>query len=340
MSTPSNTAAWQPKPGVPGEVREAPYTAPGELEIVIRNAAVAINPADWLLQDLQLFDWMQYPCVLGNDVAGDVIEIGPGVSRFQVGDRVVGQSIGCWINAPTKGGFQHHTVLDEGLAAHVPDAMPYTNAVVLPLALSTAACGLFQTDQLALHHPMAAPKATGQTLLVWGGASSVGCNGIQLAVAAGYRVVTTASAKNSEMLKRLGAADVIDYRADDLVNKLGAALDNQELAGALHTVGDMGPCFEVIERCSGRKFVSSTGPVPQDKPDSVECGQIFGMTLKDNEVGPAVWVDFLGPALADGRYHIAPEPWVIGKGLELVQSGIDTLRKGVSAKKIVIELDA
>ena len=312
---------------------------PGEREIVVRNAAVAINPADWLLQDVRLFDWMDYPCVLGDDVAGDVVEVGAGVTRFAAGDRVVGQPTGCWTNAPARGGFQRCTVLDEGLAAPIPDSMSYTDAAVPPLALSTAACGLFQDDHLGLVHPSANPAPAGRTLLAWGGASSVGCNAIQLAVAAGCEVIVTASPRNAELLKSLGAAQVFDYDSAGLVDELVTALDGTEIAGALHAAGDATACCEVVARCAGKRFVSTTLGLPEDVPDGVEGAQIFGTTLKDNAVGPAVWVDYLGPALADGRHVAAPEADVIGTGLEAVQSGIDALRKGVSARKLVVALE-
>jgi NADPH:quinone reductase-like Zn-dependent oxidoreductase len=72
--------------------------------------------------------------------------------------------------------------------------------------MSTAACGLFQEDHLALQRSSALPKPTSKTLLVWGGSTSVGSNAIQLAVAAGYEVFTTASPKNFDYVKKLGAA--------------------------------------------------------------------------------------------------------------------------------------
>ncbi|MGY9047711.1 MAG: alcohol dehydrogenase catalytic domain-containing protein, partial [Rhodobacterales bacterium] len=110
-------AAWQPAPGAPLSVKAVDETTPGENEIAVRNAALAINPADWILQAQPVGDWMQYPMILGNDVAGEVVAIGPGVTRFAVGDRVLGQAVGCWTNTPAKGGFQTRTILDANLAS-------------------------------------------------------------------------------------------------------------------------------------------------------------------------------------------------------------------------------
>jgi NADPH:quinone reductase-like Zn-dependent oxidoreductase len=84
---PTNTAAWFVAPGKKLEVGPAPYTAPGEGEIVIRNRAVAINPVDWAVAQIPMiqkrgFSWLKFPAVLGEDLAGEVAAVGPGVTRF------------------------------------------------------------------------------------------------------------------------------------------------------------------------------------------------------------------------------------------------------------------
>ena len=65
---------------------------------------------------------------------------------------------------------------------------------------------------------------------------------------------------------------------------------------------------------------------------------IFGTDLMANEVGKAVYEDFLGDALKEGKYKAAPEPMVVGKGLESIQSAFDVNKEGVSAKKVVVTL--
>lgn len=196
----SNAAAWLPRKHGDLEVGSAPYTAPGAGEITIRNRAVAINPVDWMKPEMGdfLFPWIRYPFVLGEDVAGEVVEVGADVSRFRVGDRVIAHAVGTdkQRNRAAEGAFQEHTVALAHMSAPIPHDIPYERAAVLPLALSTAACGLFQDDHLGLHHPALDPVPNGKTVVVWGGSTSVGNNAIQLAVAAGYRVITAASPKN------------------------------------------------------------------------------------------------------------------------------------------------
>ena len=339
---PSNTAAWQSAIGAKLEVKPAPYTPPSENEVVIKNGAVAINPVDWILQDRPMFPWLQYPAILGHDVAGEVAEVGSAVSRFQIGDRVVGHAVGTATNKASEGAFQEYSLVLAHMASHIPSSLSYDNAAVLPLGFSTAACGLFQKDHLALQHPsVPAAKSTGKTLLVWGGSTSVGSNGIQLAVAAGYEVITTASPKNFDYVKKLGASQVFDYNSKTVIDDLVNAFENKTIAGALDTAGINGAaeaCLDVVDKSHGDKSVSVIMFIPENKPSGVNVTLIFGATLKDNEVSKAVYVDFLAQALAEGTYIAAPDPWVVGKGLESVQAGFDAQKKGVSAKKVVVTL--
>ena len=312
-----------------------------------------------------MFSWLKYPFILGLDVAGEVVEIGPGVTRFKIGDRVVGHANATdkECNSPTHGAFQTYTVLLVNAASPIPPTLSYESAAVLPLGLSTAACGLFQKDQLGLQHPSTSPKPTGKTLLVWGGSTSVGCNAIQLAVAAGYEVITTCSPKNFDYVKKLGAREAFDYNSKTVVSDIINAFKGKPAAGAL-SIGARAAenCLDVLDKCSGNKFISmATYPIPQPPPKNIlslatsymsgmaniwvksktrgiRNNFIFGSSLLYNEVGKAVYVDFLPRALAEGKYIAAPDPYVVGKGLESIQQGFDVQRKGVSAKKVVISL--
>ena len=368
---PTNTAAWYPAKYAKLEVGPASYTAPRANEIVIENRAVAINPVDWALPRMGGvgFPWIKPPTVLGSDVAGEVVEIGAQVSRFKVGDRVFGQALGTSKArfGPAEGAFQAFTVLVDYMAAPIPDAMSFESAAVLPLAVSTAACGLFEKDHLALQHPSVPPRSTGKTVLVWGGSTSVGSNAIQLAVAAGYEVVSTASPRNFDYLRKLGACQVFDYNSKTVVADIVAALKGKTIAGAIAIgTGSAAPCFDIIHACKGDKFVSTAsaavsldqlpergGLTPalmlkfvssgiamaiKARMQGIRTKFIFGDSLANNEVGPMIYRDFLPMALAAGTYVAAPEPLVLGHGLESIQTAFDAQRKGVSARKIVVTL--
>ena len=368
---PTNAAAWLPAKGVKLEAGPAPYTAPGAGEIVVENRAVAINPVDWAIPlfGQMIFPWIKRPMVLGEDVAGVVVEVGPGVTRFKVGDRVVGHALGIKKehNRPAEGAFQAYTVLVETMAAPIPDSLAFENAAVLPLGLSTAACGLFQKDYLGLRLPSKNPAPTGKTLLVWGGSTSVGSNAIQLAVAAGYEVFTTASPRNFDYCKKLGASRVFDYNDANVVPDLIGALSGKTIAGALAIgTGSSELCAAVVRACRGQKFVAiATYPVSFDqplgqkvpmlatisrflwsslsfwlrtRPLGIRSKFVFGSSLVHSDVGRAVYADFLPRALAEKRFVAAPAAEVVGSGLGSIQAALDLQRKGVSAKKVVVTL--
>ncbi|KAE9382115.1 GroES-like protein [Stipitochalara longipes BDJ] len=337
----SNAAAWLSSPKAhPFEIKPAPMWTPGENEILIQNHALAINPVDETIQTLAWFP-LDYPAILGQDVAGIVAATGPNVTRFKIGDRVLGHGVGMATRQNQHMGFQAYTVVQTNMATEIPDYVTFEQAAVIPLGCSTAACGLFQEDFLNLQLPTEPKrKDTGKTLLIWGGASSVGSNAIQLAVAAGYEVITTASPKNFEYVKKLGASQVFDYKSSTVGEDLLAAFKGKASVGALDCIGFSATpiCVDVVHKSAGNKFVSTVKPVSLTPPEGMGIKHIFGTTLKDNKVGKGVYDDFLPEALKSGAFVPAPEPLVVGKGLGTVQEAVDLIGKGVSAKKLVVLL--
>jgi NADPH:quinone reductase-like Zn-dependent oxidoreductase len=286
--TMNNLAAWQRQPGEPLSIGPAELPALAHGEILVRNEAVAINPLDYILQDMAVFPWLDYPIIAGSDVAGTVVAIGEGVDRFAVGDRVLGQAVGTTVNEPAQGAFQQHTVVLAHMAAPIPTAMAATSAAVLPLGIGTAACGLYQSHHLGLRYPLANPQRTSETLLVWGASSSVGCNAVQLATASGYEVIATASSHNEAMVRGLGALQVLDHGAADVVDRVVAALRGRTLVGAFHATGNLADTFDVMRRVDGRRFVTTTLPLQIEPPETVEAAAIAGTSLRNDEVGPMI----------------------------------------------------
>jgi len=306
--TPQNLAMWLPRPGAALELAYAPYTPPAIGQVVVRVRAVAINPLDAMGAFVYRvgFPWVRFPAIIGTDVAGEIVEVGPGVTRLAVGDRVLGYAVGLEKsrNTSAEGGFQHHVVLLEHLVSSIPDSLSFEQASVLPLTLSTAAVGLFQKDQLGLPLPTLDTVDRHETVLVWGGSTSLGSNAIQLARSSGYRVVTTASPRNFDYVRSLGAEAAIDYRSADAVDELVAAIGDSPLAGSIAIgSGSLRPTIRVAARTSGSRRVASAmiGPLVslealRGRAIGVHVSTIWGGSLKDNEVGPAVFVDFLPAA--------------------------------------------
>ena len=120
---------------------------------------------------------MPYPSILGSDVAGTIAQLGSNVTRFKIGQRVLGECDNLLTKDVTHAGFQRFATCQEIMVAAIPESVPLANAAVLPLCYSTAACALFKHLKLPL--PSLDPKPVEQTILVWGGSSSVGCSAIQ-----------------------------------------------------------------------------------------------------------------------------------------------------------------
>ena len=367
--TPTNKAAWLiGKQVFPLSVYDAPYTQPGTNEIVVKSAAVAINPVEAMKQAMgdNMMPWVKYPFVLGHDVAGEVVEVGSGVSRFQVGDRVLGDAVGLdeRSNRSCEGAFQEYVVLRENLVSPIPDSLSYEHACVLPLTLSTAACALYSKDLLSLNLPTLKPLKTSEVVLIWGGSTSVGCNAIQLAVASGYEVITTASPKNFNLVKDLGATHVFDYHKLAAIQEIIDLLKGKILAGTV-AIGDgsMEACIKIVAVSSGTKFIAQASlPMPSQIPPTglnlvsfilrflwfkastfmkckvkgIDYKFIWGDDVMENKVGRAIYEDFLPSALAKGKYMCAPKPIVVGTGLEHIQEALDRIKKGVSAQKLVV----
>ena len=336
--TTNSWAAWQDAPGLSLRLGKVDLPKPAANEILIRNFAIALNPLDWILQDIALLPWLDYPAILGSDVAGEVVAVGVGVERFKVGDRVIGQAVGTTVNQAAQGAFQQHTIVLEHMATPIPEDMAFTDAAVLPLGLGTAAGGLYGHTNLGLAPPSHTPTTRAEVVLVWGGSSSVGCNAIQLAVASGYQCVAVASARNEGLAKKLGAGEVIDHQSPNIVEDLVMAMRGRRLAGTLHATGNMDQCFAVVTRCEGSHRIAATLPPTVDQPADINVTHIHGTTLKDDEVGPMIYREFLPRALASRTFIPAPPAKVLGNGLEAIQSGLKALKEGVSAAKIVISL--
>jgi NADPH:quinone reductase-like Zn-dependent oxidoreductase len=94
VTRPTGSAAWLRKRRGVIEVGPASYTPPRENQITVENYAVAVNALDWGIELAGnfLYRWLKYPAALGTDLAGEVIEVGPGVTRFTPGDRVLGHA--------------------------------------------------------------------------------------------------------------------------------------------------------------------------------------------------------------------------------------------------------
>lgn len=345
-----NVAAWIPKAKAQLEVKEAPDWKVEKGEVLVEVHSVSVQPVDWKIQDYDFFV-KEYPFILGTDVAGTVVEVSEGVTNVKKGDRVLAHCSGLGTGQAKHSGFQKYSVVSALLTSPIPDSVSFDEATVLPLALSTAAAGLYQKDHLDLPLPKAdATKrdvGKGKVILVYGGSSSVGSAAIQLAVASGVAVVTTCSPANFDLVKSLGAAAAIDYRTDSLVDDAVRAIEaaGSEFAGVYDAISEKGTVEKSAEIASkafggkGKLHVATTLPPPEKVADGVKAAGVFALDIlfkEDARIAKAVYLDFVPKALQNGSLKPKPDPLVVGKGLGKVQEGLNVQKKGVSAKKVVV----
>ncbi|MUN91702.1 NADP-dependent oxidoreductase [Enterococcus gallinarum] len=186
------------------KLAEAKVSLPelGADQVLVKVAATSINPIDWKLREgylKQMFPW-SFPIILGWDVAGEIVEVGQKVKDYHVGDRIFARP-----ETTRFGTYADYTIVDTNLLAPLPESIAFTEAAAVPLAGLTALQALFDHGSL---------KA-GEKVLIHAGAGGVGTYAIQLAKNAGAYVITTASPRNHELVKKLGADEVIDYHRTD-----------------------------------------------------------------------------------------------------------------------------
>ncbi|KAH7208331.1 chaperonin 10-like protein [Fusarium oxysporum Fo47] len=338
-----NQAAWSlASKAKPLVVQDAPMPKPGPMQVVIQSKVIALNPVEWKVQDFDFFH-NKYPLIMGADVGGLIEEVGEGISHLHKGQRVIGYCMVLGVNDARFGAYQRYPLVYETLVSPVPEHMSLTQAVVLPLAITTAAVSLYHPNHLAFPLPQKDPIRTGKTILIWGGASSVGATAVQLAVASGFKVVATASKRNHDLVYSLGASLVLDYKSETIVDDAVAALEDYDLAGCYDAISEpqtLEPLGAILDQLGPHKVCLV---VPPTKEVSHNMKWTFSMTFeimddKGKPVGDYIWHKYVPEALADGRLHPKPDPLVISRGIETIQDGLNRLKKGVSAQKLIVEV--
>jgi NADPH:quinone reductase-like Zn-dependent oxidoreductase len=343
---PSNRASWlMAKQSPVNVVDSAPYTSPSANELVIKTKAIALNPADVVVQKLGIL-LKDYPAILGCDVAGEVVGVHPSLADvYSIGDRVIGAATCLNRKDGTYcySAFQEYVVLKLPSIAKVPKEVAYEDATVLPLAINTAASCLFMDETLGLKAPsIDGTKASqGTTLLVWGASSSVGSCGVQMATHAGYEVVGVASKRNHEMVKGLGASMCFDQSDPTLVDDIVTYLNGKEVVGAYDAISNdstLNAICEILDRSGGRKLLASVMPGAEEKATKgVKIITNFATDMASSEFFKAIW-QWLNKVMEENRIKYMPQSEVVGKGLKHVQQAVDLLAKGVSAKKLVVSM--
>jgi NADPH:quinone reductase-like Zn-dependent oxidoreductase len=184
-------------------------------EVLIRVHAAGINPLDRKVRAGELKKIIQHklPLIPGWDVSGVVEEVGAGVSQFKRGNEVFAMA-----DPMRDGAYADYIAVREAMVAMKPKSLHHVRAAAAPVSALTAWRSLFDLGHLQ----------SGQRVLVHGGGGGVGHFAVQLAKWKGAYVLATASTKNQELLRKLGADETIDYTSEkfeNVVNKVDIVLD-------------------------------------------------------------------------------------------------------------------
>ncbi|KAN0064811.1 Zinc-binding oxidoreductase alcohol dehydrogenase [Thecaphora frezii] len=218
------------------EVKLVPVPKLESNEILVKVLNVTLNPTDWK----HIAFLAQPGYITGCDFCGVVEEVAPDAKgNVKVGDKVAGFVHGG--KYPDRGSFAQYLKTSSELVMKVPEGISNDTASSVAVAGETAALALF--DRLGLKYPEPSkglPEITKDSpaLLVWAGSTAVGQYAIQLGRAAGYRVITTASPKNHELLKSMGAFETHDYRDESTPEKIAKA--HPDLSLALDCISENG----------------------------------------------------------------------------------------------------
>lgn len=344
MAQVENVAAVIPAQGARLEIQKRPVPTPGEGEILVRNHAIAANPVDWKIQDYGLFV-ETYPSVLGSDVAGEVVSVGSGVTHFVKSDRVAGFSGVIYNDKIDHGAWQTYTILPELGSFKVPQSMSFEKASVFPMGMATAAVALFEV--LGISREQQSPDAK-EALIIWGASSSVGASAVQIARIQGWKVYATASPKHHSWLKDIGAIDVLDYKDPDVASKMGQVIKSAGFYAkkAFDPISE-GSSLDIVPEAlkaaggeGGRIATVLWRPEGKELPQGVEISLTVAMRhaqdLKD--LGRWFFNNWLEKHVASGEVTPVPKLEIVPGGVAVAQKVFDELKKGVSGKKLVVQV--
>ena len=220
--------------------RDVQRPSPGPGELLVRVLASGTNPVDAKVRAAGSWAGISFPAVIGYDASGVVEAVGPGAGTFRPGDEVYFTPE---IFGNVQGTYAEYTIVQAAIVAPKPKSLTHVEAAAVPLAGGTAYEAIVRRLQVR----------PGETVLIHGGAGGVGTFAVQIAKAAGARVIATASAANLDTLRELGADAAIDYHRYDPFEAALQATDGVGVDAVFDTVGgDLTPRSVPVTRPFGR----------------------------------------------------------------------------------------
>jgi NADPH:quinone reductase len=205
------------------ELADVPKPVPAPHEVLVRVRAASVNPVDYKIRRSGAWATLPMPAILGYDAAGVVEATGANVTHLAEGDevfysaRIFGR----------QGTYAEYHVEDASIVAKKPRDLDFGQAAALPLAAMTAYDAVITFFALK----------PGDTVLIQAGAGGVGSLAVQLAKAAGARVIATGRSENDAFIRSLGADEVIDYRKQRFEDETNRLTGGKGVDAAFDTVG-------------------------------------------------------------------------------------------------------
>lgn len=337
-------AAILPKQGGPLSLGNRPTPEPGPNDVLIEVKAVALNPCDHFQRDYGMPPVPIYPAVIGSDTAGVVAKLGSDVTTVPgPGSRVIAFASSFYQNgSPDHGSFQKYTLAQAEAVIPLPDELSFEEGAVFPLAVLTALTAWI-TIGIPLNTRYA--PADKQAVLIWGASSSVGTFAVQSAKTLGFTVYATASPKHHDLVKKLGAHAVFDYRASDVVPQIVSAVKKD--GTKLHTAhcvvdGALQPVLDILKETKGDAHakVAHSPLLPEGHPTLDNTQITFNLPSMDETARSKhmheVFNGWLKTGLQSGEVIPSPTIQIEGGGLGGVHAALDKLKGGVSGTKIVV----
>lgn len=280
-------------------------------QVLVEVQAASINPFDSKIRSGAFKEMipLNFPATLGGDIAGTITQIGENVNGFAVGDKVYGQA---QVVAGNSGAFAEFAATSAGQIAKMPSNLDYKQAASLPLVAVSALQAL--TSHIGLQK--------NQKIFIHGGAGGIGTIAIQVAKHLGAYVATSATGRNIQHVKNLGANEVIDYKTQDFSEILS------DYDAVFDTVGgdDVDKTLLVLKK--GGVVVSMAGKADEQLASELGVTAISQNTKVDteilNELTKLVEANAIKPQI-DKTFS-----------LDDIQTAFETLENGSVKGKVVI----
>ncbi len=231
---------------------------PKASEVLVKVHVAAVNPADWKIRNGMGESFgLKLPLILGGDIAGTIEEVGDGVENFKQGDAVYGMTV----SGGFSGGYAEYAVAKADAIVLKPDDLSFEEAAAIPIGALTAWQATFDLANLS----------SGQRILITGASGGVGSMAVQLAKAKGAFVIGTASGRNEQFVRDLGADEFVNYTQqpfEEVVKDVDVVFD---------TVGGdtLERAFQILKKGGFLVTSAQTPSEEKAKEFGVEAASVF-----------------------------------------------------------------